>query len=44
MDPIDIKKILQDQLDFVNMRINDLNTTLQGLLIDKQRLESQLQQ
>jgi hypothetical protein len=36
---IDIKMITQQQLDFVNMRINDLQKTLEGLLLDKQRLE-----
>ncbi len=36
---IDIKIITQQQLDFVNMRILDIQRTLEGLLLDKQRLE-----
>jgi hypothetical protein len=44
MEPIDIQKIIREQLDYVNMRINELQATLQGLLLDKKRLESQLQQ
>lgn len=36
---IDIKMITQQQLDFVNMRILDIQRTLEGLLLDKQRLE-----
>jgi hypothetical protein len=43
MESIDIKKITQQQLDFVNMRIKDLNQTLNGLILDKQRLENILQ-
>jgi hypothetical protein len=43
MQSIDIKKITQQQLDFVNMRIKDLNQTLNGLILDKQRLENILQ-
>lgn len=40
MESIDIKVITQQQLEFVKMRIIDLERTLEGLLLDKQRLES----
>jgi len=40
MENIDIKVITQQQLDFVNMRIQDIQRTLDALLLDKQRLQN----
>ena len=39
MEEVDIKVITQQQLDFVNMRILDIQRTLEGLQKDKERLE-----